>query len=121
MKIKKADIILLAVILVLALAVFFVGTGADGGDTVIVKRGGDVVYTGSLSSDTKIEVEGDYKNTVIVKDGAVWVEDSTCPGHDCVKMGKLTRKSGRIACVPNGVIVYISGNAGEGGVDAVAG
>jgi len=64
----------------------------------------------SLNDDRTIEVEGPLgTETVIIRDGKVWVSDSPCPEKICIKMGKKWRSGEQIVCVPNRVVIDILG------------
>ena len=63
-----------------------------------------------LDEDRIINVEGPLGVTrVIIEDGEVWFEDSPCREKICIKMGKKKRVGDQIICVPNRVIVEITG------------
>lgn len=52
----------------------------------------------------------------------VQVLESACPGQDCVHAGRISRAGGRIICLPNRLVVSLTGSGGSGGeVDAVTG
>lgn len=113
--IKPADLLLVLFLVAVSVAALFLIP--RGGDVVEVTLGGKTVWKGSLTEEKTIFVEGKYHNTVCVGEGSVWVEDSDCPGEDCVHMGKIS--GGQIACAPNGMLVRIL-TEGEGGADIVA-
>ncbi len=63
-----------------------------------------------IHEDRVINVEGPLGTTrVIIEDGEVWVEDSPCREKICIKMGRKKRVGEQIVCVPNRVIVEITG------------
>lgn len=116
---KKADIILAAVLLALGcLGVFLLGGNGDNRQ-VVVRRGGDILYRGSLTEEHTVEVDGAYHNVIQIQDGEVFFASSDCPNKDCVHMGAIGQAGGMLACAPNGVVVAIE--SGEEGVDIVAG
>lgn len=57
---------------------------------------------------------------VSVRDGGVAVVESDCPDQICVHTGRIRRPSQAVICVPNRVVVRITGEA-EPDVDAVSG
>ena len=116
---RKADIILMGVLVLIS----FVGLLFSGGDGEIltVRHNGQIVYEGSITEDGRIEIDGEYHNVIVVADGKAYMQESDCPGGDCLRQGTVSRSGGRIACAPNGVIVSVSGDSDESGVDAVAG
>ena len=48
------------------------------------------------------------------------VAESDCPGQDCVHTGTITRAGQSIVCLPEQVVVQLTGGGG-GGPDAVLG
>ena len=78
---------------------------------------GETVYSGDMNTEKVIEIDGDYHNRIVIRDGEVWFEESDCPGKDCMHFGKLSR-AGSIACAPNRVSVTVYA---ESEVDAVVG
>lgn len=139
--IRKADIILLIVLLALGLAATAVlartGTGSPVDAKVIIKSGGEVFGRYPLSEDTEIEVpapsgikydspkgshlsEDDdsthytYYNTVAIKGGRVTVSSASCKNQVCVKHGSISKNGESIVCLPNRLIVTIEdGTGGE--------
>jgi len=117
----SADIILVAVLLILSLVSFIsVRHFTPNGKHVVVEVEGRPVLELSFDKDVTETVTGPLGETVIViENGTVRIQDSPCPNHYCVRMGKL-RHSGEIAvCVPNRVVVTISGGDETGSFDSV--
>lgn len=114
--IKKGDIIIIAVLIALSVAGMFLNYG-DEGDTVTVMHDGQVIYTGSLSTDREIKVYGDYENIIVIENGEARFESSDCPNKDCVHSGSISKSSQTAACLPNKTIIKISG---ESEVDDIA-
>lgn len=88
--------------------------------TVEIRQNGVLIDTLPLSQNQKIAVEGIYANMIVVENGAVFMESSTCPGEDCVHSGKITQAGQSIVCLPNRVEVRLTG-ASPDGVDISAG
>lgn len=112
-KSKLFDIVLVAVLLLVALSALliykFVLDSKDeptDGTVVVIRIGNDEIVRESLYKDASYEVGG--TNVVRVEDGLVWMESSTCPGYqDCVEEGKIYLVGDKIICLPNRVSVYI--------------
>lgn len=115
---KKADVILAVILILLGMIPLLFSI--NGGGEVTVSHDGEQVYKGSLAEDRTLEIDGKYHNTVIIENGGVRFLESDCPNGDCVRAG--THSSGVVACAPNGVIVTISGSDADAGgeVDTVA-
>ncbi|MCC8129458.1 MAG: NusG domain II-containing protein [Clostridiales bacterium] len=79
--------------------------------TVTIRQDGEVVATLSLDEDAVYTVQGedDAVNRVVIEDGAVFMEEASCPDRLCVKQGKIRYAGGSLICLPNGVVVEITG------------
>ena len=107
------DIILVAVLLLIALSALLIYNLLSGGKSepteksvVVIKIGNDEIVRESLFKDATYEIGG--TNVVRVEGGRVWMESSTCPGYqDCVMEGKKYLEGDKIICLPNKVSVYI--------------
>jgi hypothetical protein len=77
---------------------------------------GEAVY--ALSEDQEIRVAGPLGETVIrIEDGMVRVIESPCRDKLCVLAGELSEPGDWTACLPNGVMVRVSGSSVDGEVD----
>ncbi|MDD5926573.1 MAG: NusG domain II-containing protein [Firmicutes bacterium] len=123
--IKKADIILLIVILAVGipLAILSLSSGT-GGDKVKISLNGKVYGTYPLHEDRVIEVSEDgHTNHITIKDGQVSMSYSTCRNQVCVNTGAISEIKDAIVCLPNRVVVeIISSVNGKGGdADVISG
>jgi hypothetical protein len=96
-------------IAVTALIAFQVYGGRSGLLQVSIKGdSGEWLYP--LESDHTIEVEGPLgKTLVVIEDGSVAVSSSPCREKTCVKSGPVNKAGRWIACLPNRVIIAITG------------
>lgn len=107
--IKKADIIL-AVSIVLLSAVFITATALSetSGGTAIVKVDNKVVAEMPLGTDAERLIETDYgKNTVVIENGEVRVEEADCPDGYCEKHIAISNAGETIACLPHKLVIEI--------------
>lgn len=118
--IKKADIVLFVVLLLLGAAVsIFPLFTSSAGDEVRVEVGGELYGIYDLNEDQEIVVkENSHTNKIIIKDGAVSMDFSDCPNQDCVDHRSITEINEQIVCLPNRVSVSIEG--GKGGYDVIS-
>ncbi len=116
--IKKADIILLILIVAAGLIISFGPLAKKAGGTdVRVTLDGDTYGIYSLAEDRTITIEKDgHTNVIVIEDGTVHMESSTCKNQICVKHGKISLKGDSIVCLPNRVVVEIEGEGGEADV-----
>ncbi len=126
-KIKKADIIALAVIAVVTIVLFLAfRTFKAPGKTVVVRVSGEEVASYSLDKDRTETINGANggTNVLVIKDGAVYLEEASCPDKLCVNQGKISKRGESIICLPNEVIVEINSDetqeTEDDGFDAVA-
>lgn len=70
----------------------------------------------SLSEDASLHVPGTAGEVlVVIRDGRVHVESSSCPDQVCVAAAEADASGSVIACVPNHVVIQV----GKGGGDAL--
>lgn len=103
---KKGDIFIIAAVIIAVIAsiVFSVGLLGEKGNTVIVKENNRVVYEGSIKNDEKINLP---HNTVVVKNGQVYVEWADCKNQICANHKPISKKGEVITCLPNKVLAEI--------------
>ena len=110
--IKKADKILIIILVVAGIAATAVLSGAgSSGDHVVVTVDGSEYGEYPLSEDREIKL--DTGNTISIEKGKVFMKESTCHGQDCVKMGKISHSPDSIICLPHKVVVEIKGKSDD--------
>ena len=111
LRFQKGDILAVAVPLVLAVVLFcaFLPGKAQEALKAEIYLDGRLVKTVSLREEQSFVLEGDWRNTVSVKDGRICVSHSDCPGEDCVHSGWISEPGRSIVCLPNRVEVRITG------------
>ena len=108
---RKADIVLLIVLLALGFFVTALSLREGSGDTVLVRVDGKEYGTYSLSEDQVVAIrkDGDCVNQFIIKEGKVQMIEATCKNHYCIKQGSIEDSSRTIVCLPNRVTIEIIG------------
>ena len=89
---KKKDLILTAVIIVIAIVMYIIMNQmqSDNGEIVKITVDGNVYGTYSLTKNQEIEIKTDKgKNIVWIHDNCVEMKEADCPDKYCVKQGKL--------------------------------
>ncbi len=99
---KKGDFIIIGVVVVTIVVLLF--SFSKPGNRVVIKHNDKVVYDGSININKTVDTGS---NTVIIKDGIVYMRDSNCKNQICVNSGKISKKDEKIICLPNKVIVEI--------------
>ncbi|MBQ7688924.1 MAG: NusG domain II-containing protein [Clostridia bacterium] len=116
---RGADLIPLAVILILC-AVLFIMSRSGKKTVAVVVENGKTLYEIDLESVTgEYTIALDSGVTLAVSPGAICFLASDCKGRDCIRCGKLTSPGQTAACLPNKTIVYITGKTDEKTPDAV--
>jgi hypothetical protein len=115
----RGDKVLIVILLVSGLAsLFLIRSVIPAGEVAVVEVDGHPVCRLDLSVDTRRTVQGPLGETVIqVRGGRVRVADSSCPYRICVRTGWIGQAGGMIVCLPNRVVVRVTG---ETGMDAVS-
>ena len=115
---KKRDIILIASILAVAIALFLiVELTKEEGAGVVVKVDGVEVAEYSLSKNGTYPLNGGT-NILVIEDGRAYLSDANCPDKLCVHQGKISRTGEVITCLPNKLTVTVFG--AEASVDLIS-
>lgn len=110
--VKKKDIILIAVILIVALAGLLVfHLTQKNGDKVVVTVDGVIYKEYPLNKDIAVDIPGvnGSTNHLVIKDGYADVTEASCPDKICVKSRRISKTGESIICLPNKVVVKIEG------------
>lgn len=110
----------------LGVFLYFRAQAASAGAlTAVITQNGAVVDTVVLADiaqgeSREIDVDGDYSAVVELEPTRVRIASATCPTQDCVHTGWISQAGQSIVCLPNHLVVQLTGG-GESGVDAVIG
>jgi hypothetical protein len=109
--ITPGDKILMVLIIILGIvSLVALNRLRRSGDSAIIEVDGQIVQQLDLKASKEITVHGSIGKTIIkIDQGAAQVIYSDCPEQVCVKTGKINRAGEIIVCVPNKVVVKISG------------
>jgi hypothetical protein len=115
------DKILIAGLVIVTLASFpMMRHFHQEGKRVLIELDGEAVGNFPLKEDRLVPVEGRLGTTrVEISEMGVRVLNSPCPYKLCVKSGSILRSGQTLVCLPNRVVVRITGDNGEA-VDAVS-
>ena len=107
--VSRADLILLAVVLLLAgAALVFYETHKEQGKLVRIQVGSETVEVLPLGKDRTYEVKtGEGSNTVVIKSGTVSVESADCPDKICVRHKPVDSVGETIICLPHKLVVEV--------------
>ncbi len=110
--IKKSDLIILAVVLVVCSVAWYSYQNIFGKRPAQAEiyYNSKLVQTVDLTAgvDRRFSIEQN-KNVVfhVFKDGSIDFEESDCPDKICIKAGKLHTIGESAACLPNGIVLKI--------------
>ena len=109
---KRKDLILIAVILIAALAGFFIVRKAQSGEgaRVVITVDGKTYGTYSPDEHRTIEIKDDLGyNKVVIADGTADVTQADCPDKICVDHAPISRDRETIICLPHKLVVEVKG------------
>ena len=111
---KKKDIIIIAVLLLAALALFGVSQMAGGkaASTVVVTVDGQEVLRRPLAVSDTYEIKQDDGsiNVIAVEGGAVYMKEANCRDGLCMAQGKMKNAAKTIVCLPHKLVVQMEGD-----------
>ena len=109
---RLGDCIAIALVVALAIGIglLFLPSSESGEGVVQIYQNGELLRELSLTAEETVEITGKYANTVEIRDGAVAIVRSTCPGEDCVHSGRISKAGRSLVCLPNGVEIRIAGS-----------
>lgn len=102
-------------VLALALAVWLLIPKTAGARAVLA-RGGEELGRYALDKPCRVAVSGanGFALTLVIKDGAAHVEDSTCPDLICQRHSPISKAGESIVCLPGQVSVTVEGGEDRG-------
>ncbi len=108
--IKKADIFLIALLLLAGLGLWrLLAFPSPDGDTVTISIAGEPSGSYPLNENREIPIiQGGFQNTIVIRDGAVHMEEANCPGKECIRQGWISQSGESIICLPHRVVVEIT-------------
>ena len=115
--VKKRDLILVGVILVIALAgLLLVRQQKKDGAVVVVSIDGQEVGRYALDKDMEMDVNQnsyDYHNHFVIENGTAFMTEADCPDGLCMAFEPISCNNEMIVCLPHRLVLTI-----EGGEDA---
>ena len=122
MKMKKRDIGLIGIVLLIAFLCWFIpyvrGQFTYEKAQLRITVDGEEYGVYSLEEDQVIRI-GDT-NVCEIMDGYVTMTEADCPDHLCMKQKRISKTGGTIVCLPNRVVLEIVSRESSEGPDVVA-
>lgn len=118
---QKGDLLAVAAVLVLAVVtfLFFLPRSSSTPAVAQIYQNGALLMTVPLDQPQEFPVEGEYCNTITVRDGKIAITASDCPGLDCVHSGAIHSPGRSLVCLPNALEIRVV--TGQSDVDFVVG
>ena len=118
---KKADIILFAVFLligIIGITIYFI-TGKNA-EYISVSVDGETIGVYSLYEDCEIPIRsGNGENVLLIQNSTARMISADCPNQDCVLHKEISQSNESIVCLPHKVVVTVIKEPVEGDLDAV--
>ena len=117
---RRADLIVIASLLLLALILWLVlGAFRTEGGVVVVCVDGVETERHALTEEGVYPLNGG-SNILVISEGQAWLSEANCPDLLCVKQGKIHYTGQSMICLPNRLSVTVEGGEANA-VDVVAG
>ena len=113
---KKRLIFSIIFILTLAIAgflsYFIIESSREPGVTVKVYYENEVIAEYPLSLDREYTLNGGT-NILVIESGKAYMKYADCPDGLCKHQGKISQSGERIVCLPNKIMIEVSGEGEE--------
>lgn len=123
-RLKKKEIMLVIVILIISVGSLIVyryltKPSDDSKTEIVVTIRGEEYGRYSIHEDRIIEIPAEYGMSILeIKDGKAKMKQAGCPDQICVKHYAIHYNHDNIVCMPNQIIVEVSGGEASG-IDAI--
>jgi hypothetical protein len=121
----RSDIIFIGGLLVVCLFVFVIYKCffGEAGSEVKITVDGEEYGTYSLYEDKTVSIcdeSGEVTNTLVISGGKADMTEADCPDKLCVKQKAISAENENIVCLPNRVVVTVTGSQDEDALDGFA-
>jgi hypothetical protein len=115
----KWDLLFIGSLLVLCLVIggVYALCFHETGSAVVITVDGQTYGTYPLSREQTVEITdaaGTVTNTLVIADGKADMTKADCPDKLCVHQKAISVEKENIVCLPNRVVVTVTGSGGEG-------
>ncbi len=118
-KLKWGDFIIIGVVLALAAAIAAVLALGTSGDRLYAEvwQDNELVERVELTDRTDRTIDLDGHNVIVLSGRTATMRSADCHDQVCVRTGTLTRAGQVAVCLPNRVVLRITGGTSE--IDAI--
>ncbi len=86
----------------------------ESGERVEITVDGQLYGSYALKDSKTLKIDTEFgSNTLEIKNGCAWVSEADCPDKLDIKMGKISKTNQRIICLPNRLMIEITGSDGK--------
>lgn len=83
---------------------------------LIIEQDNRITHNLSLQTDSVLDLAGPLGSSrIVIADGTVRFVASPCPNKVCIGMGRAAKAGDLLACVPNHVLLRITGRSNSDG------
>jgi hypothetical protein len=120
-RLAPLDLPLVLLLLLIALASFWLVTTGEPGERIIVEQQGKIVFQAPLDQPRTATFTGPLGETVLsIGDGGARIVASSCPHHICQASGAIRRSGELLACIPNRLLLRVAGPSQENTYDLLS-
>ncbi len=118
-KLKWGDFVIIGVVLALAAAIAAVLALSVSGDQLYAEVWQDntLVERVQLTEETDRTIDLDGHNVIVLSGRTARMQSADCRDQVCVRTGTLTHAGQVAVCLPNRVVLRLTGDTGE--IDAI--
>ena len=118
-KLKWGDFVIIGVVLALAAAIAAVLALGVSGDRLYAEvwQDNELVERVELTDSTDRTIDLDGHNVIVLSGRTATMQSAGCHDQVCVRTGTLTRAGQVAVCLPNRVVLRITGGTSE--IDAI--
>jgi len=118
--IRALDIVIIALIAAITAASAIAVYGRQGNTTRLTIEAPTGSWMYDLSADRTVKIPGKLGDTVVViAEGAAKISESPCPNQICVAAPAISKPGEWTACLPNEVIIRVTSQRNDSGIDAI--
>ena len=114
---KTKDVILLAILLIVAIVAFFIihSKPNENLEAVIVKDNQTykIINLNEVEQPYQINIDGSIPVIISVEKNSIYFKNSECPDKICVNTGRLSKAGDIAVCLPAKVSIELRGNQKE--------
>lgn len=119
-RMKWGDFVIIGAVLALAGAMLAFFALRASGDTLYAEvwQNDELIERVPLTDSTDKTIDLDGHNVIVLHGKTAEIQSADCPDQVCVRTGRLTRAGQVAVCLPNRVILKLTGTSTDG-IDAI--